>query len=207
MFTRDRLNETLSRMGASPAPRVFRELQKMYREADRFYHTEQHVVECLRALDRHVLVAGNPAEIELAIWFHDAVYDPRKSDNEARSAALARRTLLSVGVGAESVGRIASMILATRTHRAQGSDAELMLDIDLEILGQPQAIFWQYDQAIRKEYAWVPEAQYLSARARVLQGFLERSSIYCTAAFREAREQQARLNIERRLRALAAAMR
>lgn len=95
------------------------------------------------------------------------------------------------------------MILATRSHQADGCDAELMLDIDLGILGQPPAVFDLYDEAIRKEYAWVPESRYLAGRAAVLQSFLDRPSIYSTRTFRDAYEEQARRNLESRIKQLA----
>jgi predicted metal-dependent HD superfamily phosphohydrolase len=203
MFTSDRLDGALALLGLDPAPEIFRQLQRMYCEPGRYYHTDQHVAECLKALDQHAHLADKSVEVELAIWFHDAVYDSRRSDNEEQCAALARRQLSSVGADAGSIDRVESMILATKSHQANGRDVELLLDIDLGILGQPPAVFNSYDAAIRKEYAWVPEEQYLAGRAAVLQSFLDRPRIYCTRTFRDAYEEQARRNLESRIQKMA----
>jgi len=203
MFTSNRLDKTLKLSGAAPAPELFDQLQAMYCESGRYYHTDQHVSECLKALDQHAQLADRPIEIELAIWFHDAVYDSRRADNEEQSAALAKQALSALGAASDSIDRIESMILATKSHQAIGRDAELMLDIDLGILGQPAAVFESYDQAIRREYAWVPEEQYLNGRTAVLQSFLDRPTIYHTQVFREAYEDQARRNLESRIRQMA----
>jgi predicted metal-dependent HD superfamily phosphohydrolase len=107
-----------------------------YGEAQRHYHTLKHIAVCLGWLATHASFAQRPAEIALALWFHDAVYDPRASDNEARSAELARERLGALGVGTEVTERIAAQILATREHLAAGdADTQLLLDIDLSILG------------------------------------------------------------------------
>ena len=202
MFTDARLSDALTALGADPAPRLFDQLEKMYREPTRFYHTDQHVSECLQALDRHVALSERPAEVEIAIWFHDAVYDSRESDNEERSAELAIEVLSSLAVAPDSAARVRSMILSTKSHQAQDRDTQLLLDIDLGILGQPPGVFSRYDEAIRREYAWVPEARYRAGRAAVLRSFLDRPQIYVTNTFRELYEAQARKNIELRLREL-----
>lgn len=202
MFNRKQFDETFSCFGVIPKPEVFAHLERLYRQEGRYYHTDQHVAECLVSLHRHLHLAEKPAEVELAIWFHDAIYDPRRSDNEEQSAELARQVMTSAGIVDASIARVERMIWATKSHQAQGRDTELMLDIDLEILGQPPEAFYSYDQAIRKEYAWVPEAQYSVRRASVLRSFLSRSYIYCTSDFWSAYETQARTNIEGRLKVL-----
>jgi len=202
VFTSLRLEGALAELGAEPAPQVFQQLEAMYGEPTRFYHTGQHVAECLMALDQYGVLAERPAEVEVAIWFHDAVYDSRRPDNEELSARLAADVLSSLPIAGEAVARIEAMILATRTHRADDRDTELLLDIDLGILGQHPDVFARYDDAIRREYAWVPEAQYRTGRAAVLKGFLDRPRIYATGAFRDLYETQARENLTSRLKAL-----
>ena len=100
-----------------------------------FHHDTTHIEECLTHLSEHVELAGCAAEVEAAIWFHDAVYDTKAADNEEQSADWASEYLLSVSVEAEAVSRIHSMIIATKTHVAETLDQKLMLDIDLGILG------------------------------------------------------------------------
>ena len=77
-----------------------------------------------------------------------------------------------------------------------------LVDIDLGILGQDAEQFAAYDQAIRREYHWVPEPQYRSGRAAVLRGFLARPNIYHTPTFRQRYEHQARCNLGAALRQL-----
>ena len=204
VFTGERLADALEQIGARPAPELFEKIRTMYTEPVRFYHTDQHVTECLKALDQHTSLAARPAEVEVAIWFHDAIYDSRKPDNEEQSAALAARTLSSLAVAAGPVARIEAMILATKSHLADDQDTALLLDIDLGILGQPADVFARYDDAIRKEYSWVPDEQYRTGRASVLQSFLDRSRIYVTDEFRQLYEDQARRNLASQLERLDA---
>jgi predicted metal-dependent HD superfamily phosphohydrolase len=202
MFTSVRLASVLTRLGAVPAPQLFHQLEDLYGEPTRFYHTDQHVSECISALDQHITLADRPAEVEVAIWFHDAIYDPRRPDNEEQSADLAGDVLSGLAVARNSIARIQAMILATKSHQAHDRDSQVLVDIDLGILGQPPAVFARYDDAIRREYAWVPEVQYRTGRKAVLRGFLDRPWIYATHTFRELYEAQARKNLEWRLKAL-----
>ena len=96
------------------------------------------------------------------------------------------------------------MIKATKTHRAENPDAELMLDIALAILGAETAVFEQYDRALRKEYAWLPDLQYRRARSAVLKGFLDRKTIFNTVDFQRIYETRARENLARKLHELGA---
>ena len=95
------------------------------------------------------------------------------------------------------------MILCTKTHVPSADDCRLMLDIDLGILGTPPDVFESYDQAIRREYHWVPEPDYRKGRATVLASFLNRDAIYRTSAFVEQHEKQARSNLERKINELS----
>jgi predicted metal-dependent HD superfamily phosphohydrolase len=202
MFERERLLATLSELGITPRTDIFGQLSELYGEAERHYHTHKHIAECLEALDRSCERVERPAEVETAIWFHDAIYDTRRGDNEEQSAELAKRFLTVEGVADGCVERIVLMILATKSHQANDGDTRLLVDIDLGILGQPPDVFGRYDQAIRREYAWVPEDQYRRGRAAVLGAFLDRPRIYSTSEFHDAYEAQARQNIETRLKTL-----
>jgi predicted metal-dependent HD superfamily phosphohydrolase len=179
-----------------------RELHAAYSEPHRRYHTVQHIEFCLRELSRHWAYAIHLNEVRWALLFHDAIYDPRRNDNEARSADWACRVMQELQRPADEVARVRSMILAT-AHAAQveAPDEALLLDIDLSILGADAATFDDYDRAIRVEYEWVAEEAYRLARGAVLQGFLGRQRIFQTAAYRD-READARGNIERALQRL-----
>lgn len=183
---------------------LFAGLAARYAEPHRFYHTAQHLEECFERWSELRRQAHHPAEVELALWFHDAVYDPRSDENELRSADLARETALSRGVDAGSAGRIHDLVMSTRhTAMPVEGDARLIVDTDLAILGAEPARFAEYERQIRQEYAWVPESLYRERRAEVLRGFLTRPAIYSTELFRARYEHRARENIRRSLQALA----
>lgn len=174
-----------------------------YAEPQRHYHTRQHLDECLALFATLRVLAERPAEVELALWFHDAIYDPRAHDNEERSAAWARDVALAAGVNAAAVQRIFDLVMATR-HDAEpaGIDAQVLVDVDLAILGAPRARFDEYDAQIAREYAWVPAEAYRSGRAKVLRSFLERPRIFHSQQLFDEREERARKNLAHSLAAL-----
>ena len=130
-----------------------------YSEPQRHYHTLQHLGECLALADELKAEAERFDEIELALWFHDAVYDVHAHDNEARSAQWAVTALRAAGLGEQACHRIHDLVMATR-HSAlpDTPDAALLTDIDLSILGAPQPRFAEYERQIRSEYSWVSTA-------------------------------------------------
>lgn len=166
-----------------------------YGEMHRHYHTARHLEECFARLDE---VQPHAAEVELALWFHDAIYETSRHDNEELSAEWAHDCL--VPFSSAAADRVRAMILATR-HRAapQSEDAKLTVDVDLSILGASAARFDEYDAQIRREYAWVPPALYRRERRRVLEGFLQRGAIYNTPHFLAHYEAPARANLQRAL--------
>jgi predicted metal-dependent HD superfamily phosphohydrolase len=184
--------------GRTEAGPVFAALAAAYAEPHRTYHNGAHIADCLGQFDAVRTLAERPDEVEMALWFHDAVYDPRAADNEEKSAAWAVAALTNGGVVTDIAQRIGRWILATR-HAAEMAepDARLVCDVDLSILGREPAAFDAYDRAIRAEYEWVPEAQYRDGRARVLRGFLERPAVFQTEAYRARYETQARENLQR----------
>ncbi|MBD2113692.1 MULTISPECIES: HD domain-containing protein [Cyanophyceae] len=187
----------------TPAPQVLWDLCDRYTEPQRAYHTLQHLSECLDWCDRAGNLAENPAAVELALWFHDAVYNTRRADNEARSADLATQAIDSVGGGDLLQRSIHDLVLATK-HDAVPStvDTGFVVDIDLAILGAKVGRFAQYETQIRQEYAWVPENLFSQKRAEILQSLLNRPSIFTTDFFRERLEHQAQRNLHRSLAVL-----
>lgn len=181
----------------TPSVDTFREIVAAYGESHRHYHSLEHVLDCLRVFDQFEHLAARPAEIEAALWFHDAVYDTQRKDNEEASARWAARVLEEVGVEKDAVSRIRRMILATRHDDPPGTpDEALALDADLSILGREPEEFDAYQEQVRREYAWVPDAAYHRARAAILNRFLDRDSIYRTPEVRAKYERAARINIE-----------
>lgn len=184
------------------------ELSALYRQPGRHYHGMAHIEALLALLREYRAEMSDPEAVEAAIWFHDAIYDSQSKDNEAQSADLAARRL-SGKLEAARLDRIVAMIRATAKHElprlesaAALRDAALFLDMDMSILGAAPDVFDTYEAAVRKEYAWVPEAAWTAGRGAVLRSFLERPSIFLTQEFRGRFEAQARENISRSLSAL-----
>jgi predicted metal-dependent HD superfamily phosphohydrolase len=176
-----------------------------YGEPHRHYHTAQHIDQCLAELDLARPRAADPAEVEMALWFHDAVYDTHRTDNEQQSAAWAQRFLTTQGLEPARVQRIVEHILATRhTGIAGMADSQLTVDADLAILGAPADRYRDFESNVRKEYSWVPEPVFRDRRAEILQSFLDRPGIYHTAFFRERHEAAARANLAAAIRTLRA---
>jgi predicted metal-dependent HD superfamily phosphohydrolase len=180
-----------------PEPRVLAELLGRYSEPHRAYHNVEHLKDCFKRFDEVHGLPQHPAEVLLALWFHDAIYDTRAHDNEEESARWARDVVVSSGGPPTAASRIYDLILATRhdTSSLRG-DSALVADIDLTILGAPPERFQAYDRQIRQEYAWVPEPDFREARLRILEGFLARPAIYLTGPFRRKYEMLARENLE-----------
>lgn len=172
-----------------------------YAEPQRKYHTLQHLSECLALFDQYHSLAVEPAEVEIALWFHDAIYAVRASDNEARSADWAEAELHKAGVAQARIARVRGHILATRhSVLPEGSDQALLVDIDLSILGAPRPRFEEYEQQVREEYRWVPGFLFQLKRKQILAQFLARDALFATPAIRQSLEAAARENLATSLR-------
>ena len=181
-----------------PAPSaLFDALVAAWSEPWRHYHALQHLGECLDHLARERAHAQHPGEIALALFFHDAVYELQASDNEARSADWADRALAECGVAPESIARVHALVMAT-CHNAAATepDAQLLVDIDLAILGAPPARFAEYEAQIRREYAHIPPDVFEPRRKRILGSFLARDPIYQTPGMHARCEARARVNLD-----------
>ena len=186
----------------TPPSTLAEALNAAYSQPHRYYHTLQHLQECLSLLTQLQHVATQPEQIALALYFHDAVYDVHASDNEVQSAAWATRLLHEIGADSVLIARIETLIMATQHHApslASDTDSQLLVDIDLAILGREPTRFAEYEQQIRQEYYWVNTEQFKQGRGQVLRSFLERPTIYHTDYFRQHFEPQARENIQQLL--------
>ena len=202
MFDRHHFQATVAALGVELilpiVEEVFDQLTGAYGHPSRYYHSQAHIEDCFQLWQRYQTLADRPQEVALALWFHDAVYDTQRQDNEERSADWARTFLQKVAVQEVVIQRIEALIRVTKTHiNPADADQALLLDIDLSILGQPPVVFQRYDRAIRQEYAWVPETEYRSARASVLHGFFARPCLYYTTPFQRLYEERARCNLSR----------
>lgn len=171
-------------------------LAAAYTEVGRHYHTNEHISACLRHLNRCAELLDHPREVEIALWFHDAIYEPLSSNNEKKSADWATSFLSGEGVDGEAVARVYRLIVATE-HNAptQTKDESVLVDIDLSILGADSDVYDIFEANVRKEYRLVPWFIYRKKRAEVLRAFMDRPSIYINDFFADALERQARQNL------------
>src|SRR5215813_13950649 len=145
-----------------------------YSESERAYHNLSHIQSLFSLSQSLVGKFQNPDAVYFAIWFHDVIYDTKRSDNEEKSAEFAVETLASLGVPEQTIAITREMILATKHHRGADLswDMKAFLDLDTSILGAPEEIYKEYSRAIRKEYSWVPDVLYREGRMKVLNDFL-----------------------------------
>ncbi|MGC5015311.1 metal-dependent phosphohydrolase [Streptosporangium sp. DT93] len=179
------------------AGRLGRELIARYDEPHRRYHTSAHLEAVLAGVDALADHAEHPDLVRMAAWFHDAVYDPRRGDNEELSARLAERALPEAGLAPEAVATVARLVRLTLTHAPAPGDADgaVLCDADLAILGAPEEVYAAYAAAVREEYAFVPDEAFRTGRAAILRSLLGLPAIFHVAGPEEA----ARANIEAEL--------
>jgi predicted metal-dependent HD superfamily phosphohydrolase len=167
-----------------------------YAEAHRRYHSLQHLQECLDLFESVLEAADHPAEVEMALWFHDAIYALKGSDNEARSADWAREVLIQAGVAAAAADLVRDLILVTRHSGVPRSrDEQVLVDVDLAILGAAPERFAEYQAQIREEYAHVPGFLFRMKRRSILASFVAREAIYSTPVLHQRLEARARANL------------
>jgi predicted metal-dependent HD superfamily phosphohydrolase len=177
------------------------DLLARWSESHRKHHTVTHLHEMLDAIG---LLADSGVKfdrevVELAAWFHNAIYEIGRDDNEDRSAELARELLASSPIRDE----VARLVLVTKTHKVADDDVNggVLCDADLSVLGSETFRYRAYAAAVREEYADVPEGIYKPARARVLSSLLD-GQLFHTAVGRERWDQLARRNVAEEIAAL-----
>lgn len=178
------------------AEKYFEQIIEKYSEKQRFYHNLSHIQALLKSGGKLKNYFQDYNSARLAIWFHDLIYNTKKSNNEEKSAELAVKVLTELNIPIATINLVEKMIIATKTHSINGltEDGKIFLDLDLSILGASPEIYQQYHQAIRKEYSWVPWFLYRRSRKSILSGFLAREHIFFTNELAKL-EQIARQNI------------
>ncbi|EDM66611.1 hypothetical protein PE36_04238 [Moritella sp. PE36] len=212
------LQDNFSHLDTAQIQQAWLRLLPHYQETHRYYHDLSHIDACFTWFDRVQEQFDNPLAVALAIWFHDIIYDVRRSDNEVNSGHYAITALTNFAVPTRLVQQVYELILLTQ-HPSKPrnvlkglsgtfltntnnellssiNDQALFLDIDLTILGQHRAIYANYEKAIRAEYQHVPLWLYKLGRKRLLKQFLCQSRIFCSDYFTEKFESQARVNIQ-----------
>ena len=181
----------------------YMELLSLYGENHRAYHNFVHVASMLREFDEVRDYIENPEQFEIAIWYHDAIYNTKEKNNEEKSAELAQKTLIKAGIKPEFINNVTKLILATKHQETpQKTDEQYLIDLDLSILRESQREFDEYELDVREEYSWVPEETFKAKRAEILQFFLDRDNIYLTELFRNKYKDQAIKNLTKSIEKL-----
>ena len=184
------------------------EIRSLHSEPDRGYHGWSHPVALLALHTQVERLLHDPEAVRCAILLHDAIYEPRRADNESRSVALAAQMLKGL-VPDTTLDRTVRLIEATARHAIpagladdEAADMAMFLDMDLSILGAPQAVFDAYEAGVRHEYREVPDAAFRAGRATILEGFIARDTLYLSDWGRTQFEAGARENLKRSVAAL-----
>jgi len=186
---------------------VRNELIARYGEPHRRYHTMTHIEDCLAQVTASTDFSDAQRRLmEVAIWFHDAVYDATRHDNEAASARLAVERLRAEGANQTFIDEVSRLIMLTAGHSVEPDDAigARLVSIDLSILGAEPERYDTYAAAIRHEYGHVPEPIYLAGRAAILSRFLESEALFADPIFAKRHETLARANLAREIASLTA---
>ena len=176
------------------------------REPHRRYHTATHVMWVLRHADEllaeptHADVDGDT--VRLAALYHDAVYDPRRTDNEAVSAALAADVAAALGWDAARCDAVHRLVMATAGHSPATPDEAVLVDADLAVLGSEPKDYSAYVTGVRGEYSHVPDEAWRTGRAEVLRRFLDVPRLYTTDWMFQRRERRAKANLAAELASL-----
>lgn len=199
----ERWLQLMDAWGFEPNRETYDSLVAAYSSKGRHYHTAEHVSACLRHLDGCSAELEYPREVEIALWFHDAIYKPLSGNNEKESADWAVSFLTEQGAAEVEVARVRRLIMVTE-HNAptQTGDEAVLVDIDLSILGADPAVYDIFETRVRKEYKLIPSFIYRKKRVEVLRGFLEREKIYTSGFFPPEVERQAKENLSNAVTAL-----
>lgn len=186
---------------------VRNELIARYGEPHRRYHTMTHIEDCLAQVTASTDFSDEQRRLmEVAIWFHDAVYDATRHDNEAESARLAFKWLKAEGASQTFIDEVSRLIMLTAGHLVEPDDAigARLVSIDLSILGAEPERYDTYAAAIRHEYGHVPEPLYRAGRAAILSRFLETEPLFADPILARRYETRARANLAREITSLTA---
>jgi len=186
----------------SDAEDVYAEVHAYYSEPGRHYHTPKHIEHCLRQFDLASSEMDDPQAVEMAIWFHDLVFDISAEDNELQSA---RRFVELAGESMQSdfKTKVYDLIMTTAPPRMpKTQDEKFMLDIDLSSFGLPWEEFVRDSTAVRKESARLSDEAFFPGQRAFLESLISREHFYFTDFFRSRIEESARSNIRRHLESL-----
>ena len=185
---------------ADDSASIHRRLLDGYRETQRHYHTLEHIEHCLNMFDQCKSLASNPDALELAVWFHDVIFEPGRHDNEAQSAALYQQ--FSDGAHDTATRSLVDRLIMATLHDGnllQDNDAQYMVDIDLSSFGLSWEDFVHDSDNLRRENPHLGDCEYFHNQSRFQNALLQRERFFQSDFFSQRFEKQARDNVSRYL--------
>ena len=177
------------------------EIEKNYSSKSRHYHNLEHIINMLNELKKLESEIEDLDTLLFSIYYHDIIYKSTKSDNEHQSALLFEKRIAETSFS--HLEKCKTQIEATKEHKlSKDFDINILLDLDLSVLGKSPEEYIEYSQNIRKEYSIYPDFMYKKGRKKVLEHFLEKGPIFKTAYFIDKYEQRAIDNLKRELLSL-----
>ena len=183
--------------GDSPTSRTeWSALIAAWSEPHRRYHDLSHLAAVLGLVGELATAAADPAAVRLAAWYHDAVYDPTRPDNEAFSAQRARAGLRGL-VPDERIAEVERLVLLTAGHDPEPGDADgaVLCDADLAVLAGPPDAYAAYASAVRSEYGHLTDEVFTAGRIAVLERLLALPALYRLPAVAAEWTPRARANL------------
>jgi len=203
MMNQENWQTLMTAFGFEPNEQTYAELLAVHQSKERFYHSDIHISACLQHLETVREYVSDWKMLALAFWFHDAIYKPFSSTNERDSADWAMKFLRQNGASETQINRIEGLIMATcHNGKATDDDMQILIDIDLSILGARADVYDIYEKNIRKEYRKVPKFIFRKKRKEILKVFLAQPHIYGSEHFYDLLEEQARVNLSKAIEAL-----
>ena len=185
---------------------TFELIVQFYSSSSRYYHNLNHIGDMLTEGKKLFGMIDDYDSILFSIWFHDIIYDAKRSDNEEKSSEFAGEFLQNINYDVEKIEKVKNLILKTKNHSNieinEGYDTKVFIDLDLLILGANDEIYRTYAENIRKEYSFVPEKIYFFERIKILENFLSQEHIFKTEKFQKQFEKKARKNIKSEINSL-----
>lgn len=166
------------------------------------YHIHSHILFILEFAKKHKIELHT--DEELAIWFHDSIYDPTvllAGQNEHHSA-LFMESLLGSYLDKETIFCAKRLIRATGEHFSADipPDSQKIVDLDVAHFSLPREKYKITTELLRLEYPMITDAAFDAGRKDFLTRFLAKGFIYRTDFFKEHFEAAARANIEQDLK-------
>lgn len=188
---------------SNSANELWSEIHKKYSQENRHYHNLQHIEALLLELESVKDKIENWPVILFTLYYHDIIYKSTKKDNEEKSAELATKRMIEIGVDKSDIELCQKQIIATKSHiEIKDPDTNYFTDADLSILGKEPAKYKTYCSNIRKEYRIYPNFLYKKGRKKVIKHFLSMNRIFKTKEFYDKYEEQAKFNLSNEIKTL-----